>query len=212
MEIKIIEKIEIVPIDSVFPYSENPREIDDNQFKKLKKSIETYGFIDPLIVNRRNHADFVDDKQPTIMGGNMRQRAAKQLGMTKVPVVYIDVDRNEEKVINIALNRIGGKWDVAKLEKMIYDLSDKDLELDLEATGLEDWELKLYNPAEDMDSEEIEKIVGSDEKPTYILKVVFSNSEEFEKASRLLGGDQRIRNIIRGERLTELLEVYEQNK
>jgi hypothetical protein len=83
--------------------------------------------------------------------------------------------------------------------------------LDLTLTGLEDWELKLYNPAEDIDQEAIEKIVGSDEKPTYILKVVFSNAEEFEKASRLLGGDQRVRNIIRGERLTEVLDIYEKH-
>jgi len=151
MKIKILREIEVVAIDSIFPYPENPREIDVTQFEKLKKSIQTHGLIDPLIVNKRNHADFVgDEKKPTIMGGNMRHRAVKELEVKEVPVAWIDVDRNEEKIINIALNRISGKWDVGKLEKMIYELSDKDLSLDLEATGLEDWELKLYNPGEDL--------------------------------------------------------------
>ena len=86
MEIKILREIEVVKIGEIFSYSENPREIDISQFDKLKKSIQTYGFIDPLIVNKRNHSDFSgDDKKPTIMGGNMRYRAAKELGLTELP-------------------------------------------------------------------------------------------------------------------------------
>ena len=63
-------------------------------------------------------------------------------------------------MLNIALNRISGKWDIGKLEKMVYELSDKDLDLDLDLTGLEDWEMRLYNPAEDIDDEEIAEIAG----------------------------------------------------
>ncbi len=212
MEIKILREIQVVPIGDIQLYPENPREIDASQFEKLKKSIQTYGFIDPLIVNKRTHESFVDNKVPTIMGGNMRYRAAKELGLTEIPVAWIDVDIHEEKIINIALNRISGKWDIGKLEKMIYELSDKDLSLDLDVTGLEGWELKLYNPAEDIDSESIEKIVGSDDKPTYILKIVFASSEEFERVSRILGGDKRVRNIIRGDMLIPILDAYEQSK
>jgi hypothetical protein len=95
---------------------------------------------------------------------------------------------------------------------MVYELSEKDLSLDLELTGLEDWELKLYNPAEDVDAEDIEKIIGTDDKPTYVLKVVFSNEADYEKASRILGGDKRIRNIIRGDDLLKILDANEQSK
>jgi ParB-like chromosome segregation protein Spo0J len=152
MEIKILTSIEVVPIGSIQLYPENPREIEASQFEKLKKSIVEYGFIDPLIVNRRTDAGYTEDeKKPTVIGGNMRYRAAKELGLTELPVAWIDVDKNHERIINIALNRISGKWDVGKLEKMVYELSDKDLSLDLELTGLEGWELKLYNPGEDID-------------------------------------------------------------
>lgn len=120
MEIKILRQIEVVPIESVSLYPENPREIEASQFEKLKKSITEYGFIDPLIVNRRNHESFVgEERKPTVVGGNMRYRAATSLGLKEVPVAWIDVDKNQEKIINIALNRISGKWDVGKLEKMI---------------------------------------------------------------------------------------------
>ena len=45
--------IENVPINSVYLYPENPREIDVSQFKKLKKSIKEFGFVEPLVVNFR---------------------------------------------------------------------------------------------------------------------------------------------------------------
>ena len=150
MKIKILEQIEVVEINVINLYPENPREIEASQFEKLKNSIQTYGFIDPLIVNKRSHESFTaEEKKPTVVGGNMRFRAAKELGLLKVPVAWVDIDKNQEKILNIALNRIAGKWDIAKLEKMVYELSEKDLKLDLDLTGLENWELKLYNPGEE---------------------------------------------------------------
>lgn len=210
MTISVLKQVELVPIENISLYPENPREMEATQFDKLKKSITEYGFIDPLIVNRRTHESFTEEeKKPTVIGGNMRYRAAKELGIKELPVSWVDLDKAKERILNIALNRIAGKWDVGKLEKMIYELSNEDLGLDLDLTGLEDWELKLYNPAEDVDAEDIEKIVGTDEKPTYVLKVVFAKEEDFEKASRILGGDKRIRNIIRGDSLLKILEKYE---
>lgn len=206
-------KVKSVPINSIYLFEENPREIDKEQFEKLKNSIKEFGFVEPIVVNLRNDKSFTDsERKPTIVGGNMRYRAAKELGFKEIDIVEIDIDKNREKILNIALNRISGKWDIEKLEKMIFELSNEDLNLDLDLTGLEDWELKLYNPAEDVDAEEIEKIIGTDEKPTYVLKIVFGKEAEFEKASRILGGDKRVRNIIRGERLLEVLDVYEKHK
>ena len=212
-ELKMIKEISIVPLNEIFPYPDNPREIDASQFEKLKESLMEFGLVDIFIVNIRNDPSFSkEEKRPTIVGGNMRYRAAKDNGFVEGPVGYIDIDKNREKILNIALNRISGKWDVSKLEKMVYELSATDLDLDLSISGLEDWELKLYNPAEDIDAEEIADIVGTDEKPTYVLKIVFSETEAFEKASKILGGDKRVRNIIRGEQLMSVLDIYEQHK
>jgi len=140
-----------VQIDSIYPYPENPREIEEGQFEKLKKSIKEFGFVEPLVINDRKHSSFKDkEKKPTIIGGNMRWRAAKDEGHKEVPTVWISLNRNKEAMLNIALNRISGKWDITKLEKMVYELSSEDLDLDLDLTGLEGWELKLYNPGEDI--------------------------------------------------------------
>jgi len=201
MEIKILREIQVVPIGDINLYPENPREIEESQFEKLKKSIQTYGFIDPLIVNKRTHESFTKDRIPTIVGGNMRYRAAKELGLTELPIAWIDVDKNQEKIINIALNRISGKWDIGKLEKMVYELNDKDLSLDLELTGLENWELKLYNPGEDINPDisdlnlpekavvySISLIFKEEEKDLYLeLLGKYKGSTAFVKTQTLLG-------------------------
>ena len=203
--------IKNVQIDSIYPYPENPREIEEGQFEKLKKSLTEFGFVEPLVVNLREDSSFKDkEKVLTVVGGNMRLRAAKSLGLKEVPIFEINISKHKEAILNIGLNRIVGKWDISKLEKMVYELSDKELNLDLELTGLENWELQLYNPAEDIDDEEVASIVGTDEKPTYILKVVFAKEEDFTKISRIIGGDKRVRNIVRGEKLIKLLEGNEQ--
>ena len=149
--------IENVPINSVYLYPENPREIDVSQFKKLKKSIKEFGFVEPLVVNFRKDSSFKEkEKIPTIVGGNMRWRAAKELGFKEISIVKVNFNKQKEAMLNIALNRISGKWDISKLEKMVYDLSDKDLDLDLDLTGLEEWEQKLYNPG--LDSDELQDV------------------------------------------------------
>jgi ParB family chromosome partitioning protein len=206
-------EIKEVPINSVHLYPDNPREMEASQFEKLKKSITEFGMLDPIIINLRSDKGFTDkERLPTIVGGNMRWRACEALGFKTIPIVEIDVSRQKESMLNIALNRISGKWDIGKLEKMVYELSDKELALDLDLTGLEDWELRLYNPAEDIDDEEIAEIVGTDEKPTYILKVVFADEESYTEASKIIEGDNRVRKIVRGEKLIKILRDYEQNK
>jgi len=139
--------IKTVPIDSVYLYPENPREIETGQFKKLIKSIDEFGLVKPLTVNLRDDPSFKEEEKiPTIVGGNMSWRALKKLGKEEVDIVEVNLSRTKEAVLNIALNRIGGKWDIEKLEKMVYELSSEDLDIDVSLSGLEEWELKLYNP------------------------------------------------------------------
>ena len=207
-------EVKNVSIDSVNLYPENPREIEKGQFEKLRKSLREFGFVEPLVVNLRDNDSFPEGERNklTIVGGNMRWRAAKAEKYEKVPIVEVNLDKSKEAILNIALNRISGKWDIGKLEKMVYELSSEELGLDLDLTGLEDWEQKLYNPAEDIDDEEIADIVGTDEKPTFILKIVFSEEKSYLKASRIIGGDRRFRKILRGEKLLKILDVYESNR
>ena len=92
----------------------NPRKIKPGQLKSLKKSIEKFGILDPLIVNKQTGN--------TIVGGHQRFRIAGELGHETVPVNLIDVSLEDEKMLNIALNKIGGEFDKPKLEALVKEV------------------------------------------------------------------------------------------
>ena len=123
-------KTEQVRIDQLRPNQENPRRITRAELNKLIRSIKEFGFVDPIIVNNYK------DRKDIIIGGHQRVMAAKQMGYTTVPVVYVDLDEDREMLLNIALNEISGDWDEAKLYKALKDLQDSDADITL--TGFDE--------------------------------------------------------------------------
>lgn len=99
----------------------------DAEFDKLKRSIEHFGYIDPIIVNKRNMV---------VVGGHQRLKVLKELGYTDIEVVYVDLNDTDEKALNVALNKIGGDWDAEKLEDLLRDIS-LDTDFDIELTGFD---------------------------------------------------------------------------
>jgi DNA modification methylase len=84
----------------------NPRKVTPAEFSQIKKSVEEFGFVQPLVVNR------AAGREGIIVGGNQRYEVAKKLGMKEVPVVYVDIaDLAREKELNIRLNRNQADWD-----------------------------------------------------------------------------------------------------
>lgn len=118
-----------VPLTSLNPAAYNPRKWDTASLSRLQESIRRYGLVDPIIVNK------APNRKNVVIGGHMRLKAAKVLGLTTVPVVYLtipDVDR--EKELNIRLNRNTGEWDWSKLadfdQSLLSDIGFSSEELD----------------------------------------------------------------------------------
>lgn len=106
----------------------NPRKKltpDDKEYQKIKNSIEEFGYVEPIIINKDN----------TIIGGHQRLTVLKDLGYEEVDVIQIDIDKTKEKALNIALNKITGEWDYAMLGDLLLDLDS--LNYDLEFTGFD---------------------------------------------------------------------------
>lgn len=106
----------------------NPRkklETDDKEYQKIKKSIEEFGYVEPIIINKDN----------TIIGGHQRLTVLKDLGYEEVEVIQIDIDKTKEKALNIALNKITGEWDYSLLGDLLLDLDSQNY--DLEITGFD---------------------------------------------------------------------------
>ena len=100
----------------------NPRkmlESKSKEYEALKRSLAKFGTVTPIIVNGRNN---------TVVGGHQRLNVLKELGYNEVEAVVVDLGETEEKQLNIALNKIEGRWDFQKLNELIETMSDKELE------------------------------------------------------------------------------------
>jgi DNA modification methylase len=117
-----------MPINSLIFAEYNPRQISKHDFQKLVQSIKEFGFIEPVVIN----------KDKTIIGGHMRVRAAKELNMAEVPCVEVDLPKEKEKALNLALNRIHGEWDEQKLAEVLFELENMP---ELELTGFSESEV-----------------------------------------------------------------------
>ena len=102
-------KIKDIELSKLKPATYNPRQITKKQVKHLKESIEKFGIIDPLIIN----SDY------TIIGGHQRfailNEASKRVDWEdppKVPCVILDLSKEDERELNIRLNKSGGEWDM----------------------------------------------------------------------------------------------------
>lgn len=126
-----------VNIDDLISPSWNPRTLSNREKEKLKKSIDEYGYINPVIVNKVNNH---------IVGGNQRVSVLRELGYSEVDVVFInEPNLDREKALNLSLNKVSGEWDTNKLEDLLVDLEVNEVDLDLTGFDLLDLEEFDFN-------------------------------------------------------------------
>ncbi len=126
-------KLEQVRIGDLNAAAYNPRvdlQPGDPVYESLKRGVETFGCVQPIIVNRRNH---------TIVGGHQRLKVLKELGHEQVEVVFVDLPVEQEKALNLTLNRTVGEWDEPKLARLLQEFEGFP-EVDLRLTGFDEEE------------------------------------------------------------------------
>jgi uncharacterized phage-like protein YoqJ len=119
----------IVSIDQIKPNPKNPRVIKDDKFLKLKKSIEDF----PDMLNKRPLIAFTDkDNKYVVLGGNMRLKASKELGLKELPIILADDWTEEQKAEFLIKDNVGfGDWDwsVLTTEWNVENLSEWGLDV-----------------------------------------------------------------------------------
>ena len=110
------------PIESVIPWDKNPRGIKTKDYDRLKKQITKLGVYKPLIA-------FKEDGKYIVLGGNMRIRALKEMGLKEVDISVVD-PKTEAQKIEFALsdNDRVGFYEEDKLAELVYP-HIKDIEL-----------------------------------------------------------------------------------
>ncbi|GGJ51122.1 site-specific DNA-methyltransferase [Virgibacillus salexigens] len=111
-------EIKMVPTHKINPSLYNPR-IDlkpgDEDYDRLKQSIEEFGYIDPLIWN---------ENTGNLVSGHQRLKVLKEHDPSEIMVSVVNLTLEKEKVLNIALNKISGNWDNQKLVELLQELSN----------------------------------------------------------------------------------------
>lgn len=122
-------------IDEILPYENNPRQITEEAVAAVKQSIELYGYVQPIVV----------DKQHVIIVGHTRHQALKELGVKKVPVYVSDLSEEKAKEYRLVDNRTGelAEWDYKALVMELREwdealLADYFPDVDLEVGALND--------------------------------------------------------------------------
>jgi len=118
-------KSEIVDIDSLRPHPRNPRVHPESLIKKLEKSIKEFGWSNPVIAT----------EDGLVLAGHARITAAKNMGISRVPVVRLPINGDKANAYLIADNRIAeeSEWDRGILKDIILELDHG--AFDLELTG-----------------------------------------------------------------------------
>lgn len=116
----------------------NPRKMDKTEKAKLRRSMEEFGVVEPVVVN------MYKGRENVIIGGHQRIDIAKELKMWNVPCVETNLPPEKEKLLNLALNRVHGEWDEEKLTnvfKEIASFTSADYNA-IELTGFDEQEIK----------------------------------------------------------------------
>ena len=120
----------------------------DDEYEKLKRNIDRFGVVVPVIWNKRTNR---------VVSGHQRLTVLMNEGVTETDVSVVDLDETAEKQLNIAMNKVTGEWDEVKLKELealennVDDLVDGDF-LDSELKSIEEtFNISLKFSAEDRD-------------------------------------------------------------
>ncbi|MDJ0614773.1 MAG: DNA methyltransferase [Rhizobiaceae bacterium] len=126
--------VSLCPIEKLVPYIGNARTHSKEQIALIAKSIERFGFTNPVLV----------DDAFCILGGHGRVEAAKQLGLEKVPIILLShLSEDERRAYILADNKIAEQagWDNELLAIELQGLMD--IDFDLELTGFSTTEIDI---------------------------------------------------------------------
>jgi ParB-like chromosome segregation protein Spo0J len=125
--------IQFWPLERLIPYEKNPRTHSHKQVKQIARSLKKFGFVNPLIV----------DENSGLLAGHGRLLAARQLGLTEVPVIAVDhLTEIEKRAYILADNKLAlnADWDDQKLREVLATLQ-KEL-FDTPVTGFDEQEIE----------------------------------------------------------------------
>lgn len=177
--------IQKILVDQINHADYNPRKNlkpGDSEYEKLKRSIEEFGYVEPVIWNERTG---------NIVGGHQRFKVLVQMGEQEIDCVVVDLDPDKEKALNVALNKINGDWDIPLLTDLLKDLNANGFDLSLTGFDLPDLNKMFGVPDTKEDDFDAEKALSEIDEPKTKLGDVWLLGKH-----RLICGDSTSPEVI----------------
>ena len=199
-------EVKEISISSLKEWDDNPR-LNDHAVDAVARSISTFGFNVPILC----------DRELRIIAGHTRLKAAKRIGMKKVPVIILAMTASQRKAFSIADNKTTeiADWDFPQLQSVLEELRSEDI--DLTSLGYSANEISaLLTPEEDIDWDVFDKSLTTVEDSKYVLvpvRVLPDLKELFREAIKRHAKAQDVSgndfSVIAGKVLTNLLGLNE---
>ena len=155
-----------IPVEKINLAEYNPRvdlQPDDDEYKQIKKSLNEFGCVELLVWNKRTG---------NLVSGHQRLKVLIADGAKTIMCSVVDLDPNREKALNIALNKISGKWVDEKVASIFAEFENADFDApvtgfsDSEISGLIDkfFDVEIQNDTFDVEND-YEEISEPETKP-----------------------------------------------
>lgn len=197
-------KIELMEIEKIFPYINNPRKNKD--IDKIASSILEFGFQQPIVIDKNN----------VIIVGHSRYEASKKLGLNKVPVLKADLSEAQSKAYRIADNKLNelSDWDNELLSLELKELDILDYDKDILGFNENDYNfiLKEIEPVFQPANNQIQNIdIGEIKAPNSQVRMVqlFLDSSTEPKLKEMI---DHLKNIYKIDNLTDTVYKAVENE
>jgi len=199
-------QIKDIPIDKLRPAIYNPRvdlQPTDKTYQKLLNEIGQFGLVEPIVVNH----------DMTVIGGHQRLKIAYDLGFKTIPCNVVNLDKRKEKILNIALNKIQGDWDMPRLKDLLEELDTGDMDAlehdEIYLTGFDEEEIgelmTQFNPDAEEDDFDPDKAVEEIKEPICKLGDIWQLGKH-----RLMCGDstkrEDVEKLMDGKKARRIME------
>ena len=192
-------KVEYVPTDTLTEYENNAKIHTAEQVEQIKKSIQEFGFNDPIAVWKEN----------VIIEGHGRLQAAKELGIEEVPVIRLDDLTDEQrKAYTLVHNKLtmNTGFDFSALSKELKELEDYDM-MDF---GFSSFEMNTFDDdiVPDAFDNNALREYGEGDTITTVITISCANDEELDFIRGLLKEEEETRKLYRA---SMIMERYEED-
>lgn len=156
---KVVEK----QIKELIEAEYNPRRLTKDQYKQLKDSLLRFGVVDPVLVNIN------EERKNIIIGGHQRTKVWSDLGNKTIPCVELNLTLDQEKELNVRLNKNTGEFDFDMLANYFE-------ETELIEWGFESFDFDKQVNEEDFD-EEFPDLGNGEDNPIKTMSFTLSNEQ-----------------------------------